>query len=154
MKIITNMKTIKLIGITFLFLFPNLTILAQHNEGPTQEETIAWITDKLERYSPYHYEKLEVTPCAITEYIKRADGTGSDVFRNPTTINLAYKIKEGIIWFSYDSDVVQAEKPDGIKMISDGIFINDSEPDLAKRMQKAIKHLATFCEAKKKEEVF
>ncbi len=163
------MKTLKTIITTTILLFALTS--TQHTQAQTKEETIAWIKEKFEkyfdRYGEFSYSnegaKLSVTPCTIhIEYYNRwhhVDKPNTRAFEsfpppevlsvglndkgNRVIIKLASASGKSYHWFYTDrSDNARSPSTQEIH------FIN-GEANLAERMEKALKHLATFCETKK-----
>lgn len=147
------MKTIRLIVLAALLL-PALVSQAQ-----TKEETIAWLKEKLEKYSIFNrpawafseLKLLSITECEITytyNYFKERQVK----IALPTTGMVFYKAEKGV-WWEYKSKVVRYEN-----LIKNGdisysnlemdIGVENREENIYERIQKAIAHLATFCPKK------
>ena len=136
------MKT-KTIITTFLLLF-SISSFAQ-----TKEETIAWIKEKLMNYGGRNYVSVVVTPCYIVETINSSGNESR--WTNPVNVPIRYEINnDNKIKFLYESKLSRGGEVGGaIETSSEGISLTNSETDLAERMLKALKHLATFCVEKK-----
>lgn len=162
------MKTLKTIITTTILLFALTS--TQHTQAQTKEETIAWIKEKFEKYFDSYGEfsyskegaKLIVTPCNIhIEYYNNWSGVDKNYrafesFPPPEVLSVGLNDKGDRViiklasasgksyhWFYTDrSD--NARSP-----ITQEIDFINGEANLAERMEKALKHLATFCETKK-----
>lgn len=135
-----NTKTI----ITAVLLLFSFSSFAQ-----TQEETIEWIKEKLMNYGGRNYVSIEVTPCYIIETFNSSGNESR--WTNPVNVPIRYEINnDNKINFLYESKLSRGGEVGGEIRTSDhGISFTNSETDLAERMLKALKHLATFCVEKK-----
>lgn len=147
----------------------------QTAQAQTKEETIAWIKEKIEKYggSSVDYKganNIAVEHCNISYAFSQKDFCSNkrNAFDSikvffPITSIKAIKEKNNVIILEFDANVVQEmllkktckrRKYKYSKTIRKNIvlFMNNAESNLVERMEKALKHLATFCE--QKEETF
>ena len=156
-------KTTTLLTI-LLLIFIGIQETKAQTEGPTEEETIDWIKEKLSKYlnngweSPGYFRNINVTPCKISwvnptddeRYIKYHSldptNTGNWEVTKSSDGTLLYLKPEvaGSYVVKYDSDNL-APYNKSIRLIS-------GEPNIGERMVKAFNHLASFCT--KEKEVF
>lgn len=159
------MKNLKIICLIGLFMLAG----TQYTQAQTKEETIEWITEKLEKYGgedassiKSHFEDVTVSPCKIT-YTKVVitDWGKLEKYKcsfNPSLVKewvagstkivkTGEKISEHI---SSDAKIIKEINIETMKEYYLGeIKLKNREPNIAERMAKALKHLATFCEQKK-----
>lgn len=140
----------KLITICLLFFLLNTLSF-----GQTKEETISWLKEKLTRHLSYHNYPLTITinECEIRiTYISNYD--------KQQHIEIIPTLDTRI---SNDGAMVNDDQLIVSKNLETGYFVNvnvfecdlaDGEKDLRVRVEKAIKHLATFCTKEKKKETF
>ena len=143
-----------------LFLALALFVNTQTIQAQTKEETVAWIKEKFEKYYPYslvNYQVLQHTvklsPCEIIIYgellDKGSSGEGNSyIIHLPINSKVIVEDDNGNIRVVPDKnvDLVFHEKND---MYYGGyLLMNVRENNLAERMQKALSHLATFCDNK------
>ncbi len=124
----------------------------QNTQAQSKEETIAWIKEKLMNYGGRNYTTIEVTPCYIIETFNSDDGSRAELkWTNPINVPIRYEINDdNKIIFLYESKLSRGGDVGGkIRTSKEGISLTNSETDLAERMLKALKHLATFCTEKK-----
>lgn len=144
-----------------LTLFISASSFAQ-----TKEETIAWIKEKLEKYAKLDglNEKITVIKVDECEIVLRSDYrmaiygdkklyTISEMpitsFKEIKEYGAASGFNEGELIFT--ADVVKHSYYDGSSGYKNKSFfhIRNREENIYARMEKAIKHLATFCPKKK-----
>lgn len=142
----------------FIFtLFISATSFAQ-----TKEETIAWIKEKFEKHSKYRInEKITIVKINECGMIIRSDYTMEIYGENrqsfaiseiPFTAFLEIKAYDGsAAQLHFTAEVVKHSYSDGSSGYNNTSYfeIMNREENLYARMEKAIKHLATFCEKKK-----
>src|SRR5690606_9215693 len=133
----------------FAFLAGMVTTQAQ-----TEEETIAWITEKLQQHfgnEQCNVKITQVTPCDISFVLICGEQTNEYQF-NPSmsewtgtenVIATAGAIIKVIRKGRYDSGKTE--------YISDLWFSEKGTPGIKVRLVKALNHLATFCREKKEE---
>lgn len=153
------MKTLKTL---FLFL---VLVCAGNSFGQTKEETIAWLKEKLEKYT--------VLPDYITERTGKASDlklthidecsftftyTNEDGFKEIATVpTLGFEFKEFADGFFIGHKISaikceiykNAEKPEKYNYSWIRVRLVEGEIDLKERMKKASAHLATFCKENK-----
>lgn len=156
------MKTKTTILLTFFMLFSMVSF------GQTKEETIAWIKQKFELYylNSNNGIIVTVTPCTFTMKYKVDFGHsyGTRTITFPVT-NITFETSDNGISIKFIPNTVQQidELTQKInsewsrsknlkigdkfvdKLYVDSIFLRNKENDLGNRMEKALKHLATFC---------
>lgn len=157
------MKQIIILTLALLYLSGTKQTQAQ-----TKEETIDWITEKIIKYGlplgPIDEAGVSVTPCSIViPLINVSDGdtiTEQKVSFPVTAVSSVVNDKEGqniIITLksksafyemtAYDFNVANHRETG--RSDTNEVYITNSEVNLAQRMEKALKHLASFCEQKK-----
>uniref|UniRef100_UPI0040496C21 hypothetical protein n=1 Tax=Flavobacterium sp. TaxID=239 RepID=UPI0040496C21 len=153
-------KTFAIIGISLLF--------SANSYGQTKEETISWLKEKLGKYIPAatygpefsilsDFKILKVDECEISiGYNTKQPTTGlfcKIIETFPTNIDSVGREYGG---FLFKSEVVKYEQYD-CSDFSDNKIIYDSfcsiriykgEENIYERIEKALKHLATFCPKK------
>jgi len=150
---------------TTLFLLFTISSFAQ-----TKEETIAWITEKLEKHGTFSgsnqkIQIIKVTPCEISYIYSEKDGQYYTEKFNPSSSvwktieddnskDFAYvKVKavSGKVIEKYFNNWSNGRDiSTGDTKYSGHILIfYKGEPDMGERLAKALNHLATFCEKKK-----
>lgn len=158
----------KIITLFALCLF--VGAFTQNSHAQTKEETIAWIKEKMEKYSDKNSESynVKVTPCQITYTSIRKDiynrrYTNAYVLTEisfPTTSFISVKETAGFIEIDFDIEAVEVKLYVKYGTLQEYIldytnrtnsvdFIKNAESNLVERMEKALKHLATFCVQKK-----
>lgn len=147
---------------------------SQTAQAQTKEETIAWIKEKLEKYV-YTYTKevegiwdIHISPCRISYTYSEYDiyhtqyRNAYNLYQVSFPLTSITSIEEGLgsVDINFDAGVVLKKiyvkggnlkdytywKTENYIGLS---FIKNAESDLVKRMEKALLHLATFCEKKK-----
>lgn len=136
---------------TFFFVI-SFTTRAQ-----TKEETVAWITEKLQKHSyDWEVQVIRVAPCEISYVWKskrKYDYETREYQFNPsmskwlTGTNSMYAETGAII-----KEVIKGSTSSNWNGTKYQSFVSLSEegvPDIYERFAKALNHLATFCEKKK-----
>lgn len=145
------MKTIKLLLITAMLS------ITSSSYAQTKQEAIDWLKEKLGNYidssKPYYYQNvklIKLNECEITfEYKNRENETiRLEMPTADVTIDeygrLTYKVEA--VKTTYNSGSTYFERS------SNNIKIGLREENIYERIEKALKHLATFCP--KKSETF
>ncbi len=138
---------------TFFFVI-SFTTRAQ-----TKEETIAWITEKLQTHAgDWKVEVTKVTPCEIS-YVKKSKEINSYESRefqfNPSMSVWKKSTSDGFIAAESGAIIKEVTKGsifsnwNGTKYRSDLYLPKQGVLDIEERFAKALNHLATFCEKKK-----
>ena len=134
----------------------------QTQNGPTKEETIAWLKEKLGNYiivessDKYKVENIRVqkiTECEIEITYEKNWGSNYDRdFFSYTLPTMGCRISS-IGTFEYNSEVVKEVRNSKIEYTR-WVFVKIAprEDNIYERIQKAINHLTTFCP--KKQEAF
>ena len=158
------MKTLKTIFILLAL------VCASSSFAQTKEETIAWIKGKFEKYF-IGEEYLDVTikdiklvsidACSFTVTSigspKSGDGKPHN-FSNTFPTNILGISEYGYFFYGKDEKGKVLKKvlceSDGQKQYREAYmsvikFFTGGEDNIRERMEKALKHLATFCEKKK-----
>lgn len=125
----------------------------QNTQAQTKEETIAWIKEKLEsstkiRYCPVGKIKVSsITECSITVtyQCERYNGLQNESETFPVK---NVEVGDGSTgYLNYPGEMVINHN--GFRSNSTSLYIVETEINLKDRFQKAMNHLATFCEEKK-----
>ena len=139
------MKTLKTIFILLALVCANSSF------AQTQEETIAWIKEKLEKHGISEdtgIEVMEVEPCVI--YYKRIFyGEDGDTEKfNPSESE--WSVDNGRV-ISKKGKIIEGFRiKSSTKFYTNWITLYENGvPDIEERFAKALNHLATFCEKKK-----
>jgi hypothetical protein len=147
------MKTImKTTIITASFL-----LLSTLTYGQTKEETISWLTEKFNSYiegitagsGKFEITSINVNSCEITVNTNHPSGKRVYVLQTQglQVIDSGWKndsIEILTIYTRWDSQVEKYS----LSTIDD-FYLIKGENDLHQRVQKALTHLATFCQKKK-----
>ncbi|SFN99233.1 hypothetical protein SAMN05421741_11619 [Paenimyroides ummariense] len=124
---------------------------AGQSQAQTKEETISWIKEKIEKYPIYDKNIVKsIDPCKITveEYIVENGKEYLYLTSNIPTTPIAF---QGKMMF-FNKEVVEKiyQNLNSIEYSSNAaVFDPEKEPELDKRMLKALIHLNTFCSNKK-----
>ncbi|MCA6068315.1 hypothetical protein JI747_014075 [Chryseobacterium sp. RG1] len=139
---------------TILAIFFGLGIA----EAQTKQETMAWIKEKIEKYGSYtndvnislYAKVIYINACEISFKVswKNWEGDWEKSYAFPTD-NIDFVYSYGI---KFNADVVhysntyltQDKAIDKVDVLQ-----FNREANLDERFEKALKHLATFCEKKK-----
>jgi hypothetical protein len=145
------MKTLK----TILLLLA--LACASNSVGQTKEETITWLKEKLGQYMEGHSRVEDIRLVYINEcemtftYVVNFGTAGIQNRKLIMPINLNFTFSpDGKLYFS--SDVVQDINTDKgwVSYYSNSTLkLANREADIRNRVEKALKHLATFCEKRK-----
>jgi hypothetical protein len=145
------MKTLK----TILLLLA--LACASNSVGQTKEETITWLKEKLGQHMEGHSRVEDIRLVYINEcemtftYVVNFGTAGIQNRKLIMPINLNFTFSpDGKLYFS--SDVVQDINTDKgwVSYYSNSTFkLANREADIRNRVEKALKHLATFCEKRK-----
>lgn len=148
-------NNIKRVVLLFAFLSLVFTTSAQ-----TKEETITWLTEKLSKNAYCGTAKITIVTInecemifsSIDEPTKWSQGK---VYRITVPTSITSLGNFGQLQYSFDA----AKIYNGItqstykqRSTDSYLYIQEGEENLKNRIEKALKHLSTFC--KKKEEVF
>jgi hypothetical protein len=149
------LKLTKIVAVLLLCIASN-TVVAQ-----TKEETISWITEKLKKHLVSSFEdnrclqldylRLEsVTPCEIQVSFTLLGGGGACKTKQYKCILPLDGIDVVSGDFAYNSEKLNLIESSSGKTSytkwSTGYFsVRNGEDGLRERLQKALKHLATFC---------
>jgi hypothetical protein len=145
------MKTLK----TILLLLA--LACASNSVGQTKEETITWLKEKLGQYMEGHslvedIRLVYINECEMTfTYVVNFGTAGIQNRKLIMPINLNFIFSpDGELYFT--SDVVQDINTDKgwvSKFRKSTLKLANREADIRDRVEKALKHLATFCEKRK-----
>jgi len=145
----------KKIILSFAFLSLIFTANAQ-----TKEDTITWLTEKLSKNAYCGTAKITIVVLNECEMIfstidEPTKWTQGKVYRITVPTSIASLGRNGQLQYSFDA----AKIYDGItrstfkqSSTDNYLYIQEGEENLKNRIEKALKHLSTFC--KKKEETF
>lgn len=142
-------KAITILSIC-LFIFAG----TQSAQAQTQEETIAWIKEKLEKYGgdDSYFKDVQVSPCKIS-YVEGSLSWESYYSKsfNPSTVK-EWKVDRYKSAIFADTKAIRSVRNlDGdVNMLAHIDLIN-GESDIHERMIKALLYLATFCDEGKNE---
>ena len=148
------MKTLKTIITVFLLFQTTVSF------GQTKEETISWLKDKLEKHlMPFQYDKETIKDVRLIsidacQFIVSSTGTLKDdgsVHKYLETFPIKNDSLSSDGYFKYTGDKILFER-DGVKRYrnNSSLYISNAiEEDIIPRVEKALKHLATFCPKKK-----
>ena len=150
------MKTLKTIITTTILLFALTS--AQQTQAQTKEETIAWIKSKVFLFARgvegRTISNVNVTPCNFSYTINfRVDNETETITFPVTDVERVYVQEEqGHCVIKLGAKTVHSDseynRNRGLTYM-DWVGFHNGEKDIAFRMEKALKHLATFCETKK-----
>jgi hypothetical protein len=150
------MKKTILLAVCALFI--GATAFAQSEEKkPTKEATIEWLKPKLMEYAfannwyPNDME-ITITPCEIVISGTQKDDTFVSECHYATNYT---KIKNGYISYDYNGYRVIEQKNKRViaeKKEWNFLLSEKTPPEMAKRIESAIRHLATFCSKYQKSE--
>jgi hypothetical protein len=142
-------KNIKSLFILILFLVVTPKVQAQ-----TQEETIAWLQEKLQKYVNLNCInctgeniKVEVENCAIMISYSISEMVTKTLI---PTINFGLS-KNGFFEMKNEVATIRRTNYKGDVTFDNrsSLYIRLGEENLYERVQKAVAHLATFCPKKK-----
>ncbi|MFA7686616.1 MAG: hypothetical protein WCY25_01995 [Moheibacter sp.] len=145
------MKTTITILSICLFIFAG----TQSAQAQTQEETIAWIKEKLEKYGGDEYfdsyfKDVQVSPCKIS-YVERLSSESYSMSFNPSTVK-EWKVDSDKRAIFADTKAIRSvSNSDGDVNMLSHISLKNGESDIHERMIKALLYLATFCDEGKNE---
>lgn len=131
--------------ILFVFLFTFLGI--KTIQAQTQEETSAWIIEKLEKYGGTEnivYREVQINSCVISYYEIWSTG---DVFlvSIPGTSS-SWMAGEYTVYNAYGSKIIkQVDVETKKEFESDRFLLKNEEPDIHINMVKALSNLASHC---------
>jgi len=143
--------------VCMLFAFSNVN-------AQTKEETIAWIKEKLEKYT--HYSSIQISECEIIlSYKQQSEGLSYWEYKYTIPLKNIDTLKIGLLRsklnnFKYDSkyfngtqNKYEDEKSEQRSMVT-LVDFDKYETNLNERFLKAIKHLTSFCWKEEKKETF
>ncbi len=146
------MKTTITILSICLFIFAG----TQSAQAQTQEETIAWIKEKLEKYGGGYFDSyfkdVQVSPCKIS-YVEGSLSWESYYSKsfNPSTVK-EWKVNSDKRSIFADTKAIRSVRNlDGDVNMRSHIWLINGESDIHERMIKALLYLATFCDEGKNE---
>ncbi|MGX9985572.1 hypothetical protein [Soonwooa purpurea] len=145
------MKTMTKLGLAVTVFMA--TAVSNHAQAQTKEETISWLKEKLSKYM-YQDKVSNITLHSIDEckivfnYTYGGNRQCQQIL--PTTIKDI--TNEGA--FRYSAQVASDQEQGKEAFFSDYSYLklNEREENIRARVEKALKHLATFCP--KKQEAF
>ncbi|MDR1737322.1 MAG: hypothetical protein LBR66_00670 [Candidatus Symbiothrix sp.] len=142
-------------------LFVCTCISAQESQ-PTKEATTEWLQEKLLEYSSFNHIKsfkIEIGECDI---VLSGYENSTDVIKSifPTNFKKMERSEDkesfhyGKYVLKYDYKAYQTIFKGKIQPYSTGwhFLVETTPPEMAARIEKAIRHLATFCSKYKKSE--
>ena len=142
------MKTITKLGLAVMLFMA--TTVSNHAQAQTKEETISWLKEKLSKYM-YMDKASNITLQSIDEckmvFNYTHDGTKQYQQILPTEITGINNDDR----FMYSAQVAsdQEQGKEATFSSSSYLKLGEREENLRARVEKALKHLATFCEKKK-----
>lgn len=148
-------RMLKLFFITSaMILFTGSVFVQNQQENiSTKEETIAWLKEELPRYIFWNRKNNDILKITDKEFICEVwlEGKKSTSHVFPITAFVRYEHYEGepmggLLVFSEGKQIRHYDY-DREKFV-DIMVVHSTTPEIGKRIENAIKHLATFCSKK------
>lgn len=126
----------------------------------TKEETITWLTEKLSKNAYCGSAKINIVTVNECEMVfssidEPTKWTQGKVYRITVLTSITSLGNFGQLQYSFDAVKIyngMTQSTHKQSATDNYLYIQEGEENLKKRIEKALKHLSTFC--KKKEETF